>query len=481
LNPLAWGEYIDDWKWNLRYVKDWKIISTLTWLWKSIVQSRKDNYEYKIYENNDWSFTSFTIDKENNKISTQTFNIEWDIPWGYISTVWSGVITSYGWLHDWGQWLDIDWKIGDQILAPMWGTVVKVQDMWSEWYGKTVLVELNDGNFIRFSHLNDFAVDEWDVFAKWGLIWLMWNTGYTIPTWGGDWSHVDIVMSDTDWRRFNAYEVKDYLDSVWNPKSDISDLDNSKELKTIQIGKEAYGKNISDAEWARIEKILSDYPNATAREIIIRVRGLNGLTTPQVDEALTYVRAVDKITTPPDRYESSIADYISRWDKQWLKQYMIAAIDNDIRKNNPDEFVSTSGYKSQAELTQKVINLVNKNRGKIWAIPWRITDLKKIFVDVWDYQELQSSMTWLLAQLRKNFAGSAVTQSELDALADYVSWKTTENPYNLITKLSSLHDKSTTDYWNQRIKYQTPITKYKLVMPDNQKTDNKSLDFLNAD
>lgn len=68
-------------------------------------------------------------------------------------------------------------------------------------------------------------------------------------------------------------------------------------------------------------------------------------------------------------------------------------------------------------------------------------------------------MTGTFANLRKNFAGSAVTATELTALADYIAGDVTEVPENLVTKLTTLRDMQKESYNQQRSMYGVPNAK----------------------
>jgi hypothetical protein len=76
-----------------------------------------------------------------------------------------------------------------------------------------------------------------------------------------------------------------------------------------------------------------------------------------------------------------------------------------------------------------------------------------------DIQRLQTLMTWTFADLRKNFAGSAVTSTELWALKDFIAWSISEVPENLVTKLQTLKEMQTNEYNDQRSMYGIQDTK----------------------
>lgn len=65
-------------------------------------------------------------------------------------------------------------------------------------------------------------------------------------------------------------------------------------------------------------------------------------------------------------------------------------------------------------------------------------------------QNAQSKLTALFAVLRKSFAGSAVTPSELDALQDYIDGKTSEPLENIKAKLTSIMQQKDNEYGQKR-------------------------------
>lgn len=257
VNAHKGWQYIDKWDWNLYYVKDWEVLSAIKWLGKINTATSDDRYDYKFYEWEDWSYTAFTIDKQNNKISQQTFNIKWQQAGWYLATLWNWQITSYGWIHDNWRWLDIDWNIWDPIYTPLGWRVLKVEDYWDKTYGKSVVVQLEDWKQVRFSHLDQFNwLKVWDytneniTFDKWAILWTVWNTWYVIPWAGWDWSHIDIVVKDTDWKYYNAYQVEDYLKNIWQ----------------VEIPQDYYNKNYENL----MRKYNSGWLNDTETKTMIK-------------------------------------------------------------------------------------------------------------------------------------------------------------------------------------------------------------------
>ena len=123
--------------------------------------------------------------------------------------IWSGVVTAYGTdANPYG--LDVDGKIWDPIITPVAWEVVEVgSDEW--WYGNFVIVKDASGNSVRYAHLNNANVSVGDKITAWSSIGAVGNTWYTIPWEGGDGSHVDITLFDSNGNPKSAREVETYL------------------------------------------------------------------------------------------------------------------------------------------------------------------------------------------------------------------------------------------------------------------------------
>ncbi len=223
---MAWGQYIDNWEGDLLYVKDGKQLSVLTWLGKPVSTSEDENYTWQTKVNDDGSYTVFGLPKKGQNVVQKSFTANGDAATSYIKSTGTGSITSYGWNHDKFQGLDIDWNVGDPITTPIGWKVIEVSK--HPWYGNTMVVQLSDGNKIRYSHLDVGYFKKWDIVGKWAVIWTMWNTGNVLKL---DWtkpsaqelaqgfgSHLDIVTTDPDGNVRSAKETESYLNNAGIPK-----------------------------------------------------------------------------------------------------------------------------------------------------------------------------------------------------------------------------------------------------------------------
>ena len=67
-----------------------------------------------------------------------------------------------------------------------------------------------------------------------------------------------------------------------------------------------------------------------------------------------------------------------------------------------------------------------------------------------ELQGLASQLTAVFAKLRKNFAGAAVTETEMKALSDYINGSTKEPLENILAKLDNIMTTTDNEYQSDR-------------------------------
>lgn len=83
-------------------------------------------------------------------------------------------------------------------------------------------------------------------------------------------------------------------------------------MRSITIGKIAFGKTMSDKERESVMSIIKKYPNVPNNEIALLARGMY-LDNPQdTSKAIDYVNVFNNMDTPPSGYETQIATYINK-------------------------------------------------------------------------------------------------------------------------------------------------------------------------
>lgn len=219
----AWGKYIDNGKWDLVYIKNGKEISVLTWLWESIGVAEDDNYSFQIKTNEDGSHTVFWLPKEGTNVFQKSYWVDWNAATSWIKWTGQWNITSYGWTHDKFQWLDIDGNVWDPIASTQAGKVVDFEHHSAYW--TTMVVETEDGNKIRYSHLDKWFKRLWDTIEEGTIIGTIWNSGNVLKldgkrpsaaelkAWFG--SHLDIVTTWPDGVVRSAKQTESYLNNLW--------------------------------------------------------------------------------------------------------------------------------------------------------------------------------------------------------------------------------------------------------------------------
>ena len=119
-------------------------------------------------------------------------------------------------LPAWWNWkvlsTDTAWEQVGSIFLP-W--------KWAKPYGNTVVMEDENGNIVRYSHLENIGVKQWDVLGFWDIVGTRGNTWNVLGKNGekltpeqlaqGRWSHVDIEVKDPSGRLLSNAEQVDYL------------------------------------------------------------------------------------------------------------------------------------------------------------------------------------------------------------------------------------------------------------------------------
>lgn len=173
------------------------------------------------------------------------------------------------------------------------------------------------------------------------------------------------------------------------------------------------------------------------------------------NEILTTTRQLGE--TVPDGYMESLALMVNQWNMRWavVKSENTA---QDYRKQVFwESFIPWATVISQRDKTKSILELIEANKGDIGLFAWNFADLEKKFENKEDYQRLKTSLQELLAHTRKHFAWSAVTETELKALEDFVWLDTTMPIGNLTAWIETILEKVAVDYNAQRQDVWLPI------------------------
>lgn len=160
----------------------------------------------------------------------------------------------------------------------------------------------------------------------------------------------------------------------------------------------------------------------------------------------------------PNSYYWQVSNLLNKWDISWAEKYVSNIIEDKAKKRYWSDFVPTAWMNKMTKEFWEIRILIDKNRDKIGAVDWRLDNLYKKYWDIGEIQRLRTLMTGSLAELRKNFAWSAVTETELKALADYVSAGVIDNPDNLIEQFTTIRDMTKNTFLSQRAQFwYTPL------------------------
>ena len=182
----------------------------------------------------------------------------------------------------------------------------------------------------------------------------------------------------------------------------------------------------------------------------------------------------------PDGFLPTLSNFINAGDYEGADKYVSNIVEDKAKKRYWEDFVPQAIMDNAEKNITEIIRLIDNNRDKLGAVDGRLAKLTKKFKNEPEVQRLNTLMTGTFANLRKNFAGSAVTSTELEALADYIAGDIKEQPDNLITKMSTLLDMQKNQYVNQREQFgytpQAYTPKQTTTTPNEINEDLNSMD-----
>ena len=156
--------------------------------------------------------------------------------------------------YEWNRWYDLAGKLWDPLPAGWNWTVKSVDTAWEfgvpyiAWtkkpYGNTVVMQDENGNEIRYSHLDTIGVKPWDVLSFGDIVWTRWNTwNVKWANWeilsseqlkSGRGSHVDIEIKNSNWKLLSQSEQVNFLKSLkaWNTNITDKQFTQFNQIKT---------------------------------------------------------------------------------------------------------------------------------------------------------------------------------------------------------------------------------------------------------
>lgn len=186
-------------------------------------------------------------------------------------------------------------------------------------------------------------------------------------------------------------------------------------------------------------------------QALLKYKWLNLVDNNMADTAIEYVNIGDNLgTIKPSNYEATIAKYINSNNMSGLNTYVNWLADDKVKSRYAGDAILSGDFNTGEQRTNKIIEIINRNKDKIGAFDGRVTDLLSKLKSDPDYQELKTILQMSQADTRKYFAGSAVTETEMKALADFIGGNTKMNPDNLIKQLTTILEDRKWAYRNQR-------------------------------
>lgn len=235
---------------------DWTLLSTNT-----ITESDGSKTNTLLYQNN--STGEYKVDKiplgggtttgtstiSSSSTSTSVSSGNW------LATIGNGQITAYGSnANPYG--LDVDGKIGDNIISPVSGTVIFAGE--NSGWGNQVKIRTANREEYWFSHMSQTAVKVGDTITAGTNLGYVGNTGNVIAGAGGDGSHVDITVKKSNGSYYTAKEVATMLTQP--------------ETKTVSIEDKAFLAT-------QVKAITGQTLNATMLDQLYSSYSASGLST----------------------------------------------------------------------------------------------------------------------------------------------------------------------------------------------------------
>ena len=402
----------------------------------------------------------------------------------------------------WTEWLDysqVDFSTNQKLINKyQWEASFKNNNpAWLTWGISNNLKNLFDEAGINYSMWTPRPKDEWWNYIKFASV-QDWLDAYFIALTQAWSQNVQSRLATWVWTvdtASNNEYAKEIMQKAWIPInqdimfSDLNDNQLSK-LMEVQMQREAlnfYNELMSYEpdkwkEWTiwtlwvpiSYERQIKQMVPPTLMNSEVELEALNE-TIKQLykawldveDAVLTYLwfnvewtnkqNALSYINVwrnlgedLPDNYYATISNYINKWDEKGADKYVSNIVEDKAKKRYWDDLITTSKMNMILSDTIQLNKLISQNPEKIWAFDGRVTQFMKKFKDYPEMQKLNTLLTMKQADVRKYFAGSAVTETEMKALEDFIWGNIKMTPNNLVTILNTIKDRTEKEYLSQR-------------------------------
>lgn len=393
------------------------------------------------------------------------------------------------WYNGWTPWIDFAMPVWTDVVAITWWEVVKAwsyKDYWTQ-----IVVRDSQWNEHMYSHLSKWLYIVWDTVNAWEVIAKSWNT------WFSTWPHLDYRVKDSGWKWVDPKQFlwgpawweytttqkaimdtylknpasKQNIDALKNAWLTTNDIESYKTITAwlwilwVPLSYERGIKNMipatlmnSEVELAQLNETIKAMAKAWLSQEeaalthmwfdvdAIKEKGNMDLALKTIDVA----RALSIWDEKFKNIVSSVNNFLKRWEEWKAVQTIEIEAQRELKKLEWDNYVSDSQVNFSKQVLDKLQWFIAKNSNKIWPISWRFSDLSKKFKNDPDYQALTTLLQGSLAEIRRAFAGTAVTEIELKAIRDFV-WLDTKMPIqNLQSALNTNFESMFMNYNTQR-------------------------------
>jgi len=325
-------------------------------------------------------------------------------------------------------------KVGDFIVMDTW---VKLKDgtpAGHVWYVEAInadgSLQIKDSNWNWDEKISSHPVQPTDSRIKWFVDpnkakWAanVDDTGVT-----------DNTIAQTQWQ-MSKIEQMDFENYVMNFVPQQDRWSDKEKERIVNYVKEAM------ANWR------------TAEQAGLAYRWFNITDSANNTKAMEYMWILNNLPKFPDWGARILSDYINKWDVAGASKYVANKVDDAVQTRYWTDAIKTANVNNQWASVDRINSLISSNQNDIGAFDGRIADFKKKFKNMPEIQELDTLLTMLQAETRKNFAGSNVTPSEMVALQDFVWGNKKMTAENLKTMINTIYGKVKQEYSLQRQDY----------------------------
>lgn len=444
-------------KLNAKYADDIKLLGWNAYLERNVSTGGMD------LKSTEWAWRPTSSANTWDIVSEHKSASEWASAWGVPSSKW--------WTHDQFTWVDYVGNVWDPVTAPFDLHVISVEDQWDVKFWKTVLTEDSNGNRYRFSHLDGFNVAIWDNVKQGQLIWPLWNTWYVLTTrgWWDEareptaeerekwwWAHLDFVSYHPDGTKRLADETIAHLNSLpagYGKFTPAATQNWSSEWQRIAevagIAVEIFGSKVSDWERETIESIAKADPSLSAEDIVLAVKRFN-IEDPENKEFWSSLLNTALVN---QGLEDINLSGLSRLINQWSHTEAVRKIENSVlSEHNKDglgnEKIREDKVITAVERAKELRELIEKWVESVGPVDWTL----ERWVGKFKWEEAQvisTKITTLVAQMRNELLGSAVTPSEWLFLEPNVP-DLSDKAENILIKIWNLESEPLREFNNLR-------------------------------